>query len=142
MLCVVGSVTEPRQTPAGAATLHVLVLVEDPTLGELLFDALDGAGHRAEVHDLTSELALPDCSRFDAIVVDLDTRAQQGGRLLREIRRVTPQPRLVALLRCGALAVEHGDALSACDVGLPKPARLGAILAALAGIAPAADALA
>jgi hypothetical protein len=49
---------------------------------------------------------------------------------------------VVALLRCGALTVEPDDAASTYDVGLPKPARLGAILAALAGTAPVADGLA
>jgi DNA-binding response OmpR family regulator len=128
--------------PAPSTTLHVLVLVEDPALGELLFDLLAGAGHRVEVLELTHEVTAVDGARFDAIVVDLDTRARHEGRLLRELRRTSPRSRIVALLRCGALAVERGDALHTYDVGLPKPARLGAILAALVGVSPPAAALA
>jgi DNA-binding response OmpR family regulator len=101
---------------------HVLVVVEDPQLGELLLDALTGAGHTgvlAESPVLTE--------RFDVAIVDLDTRARDGAAHVERLRRHAPATAIVALLPCGGLP--HPAA--GYHLALEKPMRLGALLAAV-----------
>jgi DNA-binding response OmpR family regulator len=111
--------------------MRVLVIADDPALIDLLVEALAQAGHlviSAEAEEAILEaIAL---GRVDAVVVDLDDHRREGAAWARLVRRVSPGSRLVALLPCGG-AFPTG-ATAPCDAALEKPARLGALLAALA----------
>jgi len=109
---------------------RVLLVVEDDALGELLDELLREAGHDvARVTELTTlERA---AGRFDAVVVDLDTRTAAAPALVERARRAGGgAARLVAILPCGGLP--GGGRPAGCDRTIEKPARLGAVLAAIA----------
>jgi DNA-binding response OmpR family regulator len=110
--------------------MRVLVIADDSALIELLVDALAQAGHQvlaAEAEEAILEaFAL---GRVDAAIVDLDDHRREGAAWARLVRRISPGSRLVALLPCGG-AFPAGAA-APCDAALEKPARLGAVLAAL-----------
>jgi DNA-binding NtrC family response regulator len=109
----------------------VLVLVEDGALTELLLDALADAGYRGEVAagPAEAETALGRTA-FHAAIVDLDTRARQGAELVRLVRRTAPSTVVIALLPCGGLP--EAQSVPPYHVAIEKPARLGALISALA----------
>jgi DNA-binding response OmpR family regulator len=112
---------------------RVLLLMEDDAFAEMLRETLTEAGHSVEV-DLRSDLpAMLARGPFDAAVVDLDTRARDGGSLVDEIRERAPATTVIALLPCGGSRGAGEGAAAGCHVALEKPARLGALLAAVAG---------
>ncbi len=109
---------------------HVLVVVEDPQLADLLLDALCEAGHTAELASNESLPALLLEQTFDAAIVDLDTRARDGAATVALLRSCAPQVTVVALLPCGGVP-PGGDPIP-FHLALEKPARLRAVLSALA----------
>lgn len=122
------SMDEKRSMPIEPR--RVLIIVEDETLGELLAETLRDAGHATlrleEEQALEAELR---ARRFDSVVVDLDTRAHDGARLVARLRAAAPASTIVALLPCGGLLA--GDAHPGYHVAIEKPARLGAVLSAV-----------
>lgn len=108
---------------------HVVVIVEDPQLADLMLDALTEAGHYGELATSESLPALLVGKRFDAAIVDLDTRARDGAATVELLRRCSPETTVVALLPCGGLT--RKDAIP-YHLSLEKPARLQAVLSALA----------
>jgi DNA-binding NtrC family response regulator len=113
---------------AVAPPRRVLLLVEDPTLMELLLEALAEAGHHAEGWDEgeTLESALLR-KPFDVALIDLDTRAHNGRALIARLRSAAPTIGCVALLPCGGLF----DGAFGYQLALEKPARLQAIVRAV-----------
>jgi DNA-binding NtrC family response regulator len=110
---------------------NVLVLVEDAALTELLLDALADAGHRAQVAAGPREVeAALGRVPFHAAIIDLDTRARNGPELVRIVRRVAPSTVVIALLPCGGLPLTQAP--PPYHLAIEKPARLGALLSALA----------
>ncbi len=120
------------QTPLDGSPRHVLVIVEDPALGELLLEALEDAGHSGEVTNgdpaEISEIAAVR-SNFDAAIVDLDTRARSGATIVGILRALCPSMTVIALLPCGGLSVK--DRSIPFHVSVEKPARLRSLLVAL-----------
>lgn len=111
---------------------RVLVVVEDAALGELLLDALADAGHAAVLAFGLAELcATVEESDFGAAIVDLDIRARNGAELLAALHTKSPRTAVIALIPCGGLPAALARPLHAA---LEKPARLRALLAALAGV--------
>ena len=108
---------------------HVLILVEDPQLAELLLDALTGAGHTGVLATAESLLAVLAEQRVDVAIVDLDTRARDGAANVEVLRRCAPGATIVALLPCGGLP---GPSTVPYHLALEKPMRLGAVLSAVA----------
>jgi CheY-like chemotaxis protein len=110
---------------------NVLLLVEDDALIDLLLDALARAGHRGHVAATGPrqvEAALG-CAAFHAAIIDLDTRARNGGELVRIVRRRSPSTVVIALLPCGGLP--RTQAPPPYHLAMEKPARLGTLLATL-----------
>lgn len=104
--------------------------MEDATLAEILSEALADAGHTTRLvegeHGIAAALA---AARWDAAIVDLDTRARDGERLLVQVRALAPSTVVIALLPCGGLAPGHGDV--PYHLAIEKPARIRAILSAV-----------
>ena len=114
---------------------RVLVVVEDGALAELLLDALMDAGHAGELLAEGADLrAAIGVGQFDAVIIDLDTRARTGPELVALVREAAPRTTVIALLPCGGLPSNHPRL--AYHLAVEKPARLGALLSALAA-APA-----
>jgi DNA-binding NtrC family response regulator len=113
-----------------ASARQVLLVVEDAQLAELLRDALADAGHACEVA-ASAELrtALRE-RRFDAAIVDLDSRARDGAELVGLLRAEAPHTTVIALLPCGGLL--PAQPRIAYHLAIEKPARLQTLLAALA----------
>jgi hypothetical protein len=121
-----------------APSRRVLLAVEDVALGELLLEALDEAGHRGElVLDEESLITAVAGADFDAAIVDLDTRGRRGAGWIGLLRARCPTTTLIALLPCGGL--RPGEPAAPYHLSVEKPARLQALLTALAGARPAAD---
>jgi DNA-binding response OmpR family regulator len=123
-----------RATDRARATesRRVLVVVEDITLAELLAEALYEAGHVVTLADGPEALrATISSGLYDVALVDLDTRSRDASTLVAELRRESPSTTVVALLPCGGLEADRSAV--AYDLAVEKPARLGAILAAVAG---------
>jgi CheY-like chemotaxis protein len=112
------------------ASRRVLLVVEDPAMGELLLEALTEAGHQGElVGDREALLAALGRACFDAAIVDVDTRAHDGKRLIATLRAEAPHTAVIALLPCGGLA--PGAPRPDCQLAIEKPARLRTLLSAL-----------
>jgi CheY-like chemotaxis protein len=105
----------------------VLLVIEDDALAELLDELLTEAGHRV-ARALDAAALAPD--RFDVVLVDLDVRARDALALVDEARRLAPATTMVALLPCGGLPA--GERVP-CRLTIEKPARLSAVLSAVAG---------
>jgi len=109
---------------------RVLILVEDGALAELFFELLREAGHEAELAEGLEDLGRAlDGGAFDAVIVDLDTRARSGPGLVEEIRARAPATTVIALLPCGGLP--PGQPQIPYHLAIEKPARLLTLLAAL-----------
>jgi len=125
--------TPPSSSPGSppSPVRHVLVVVEDRALGDVLCEALDGAGHvAAQAEDAAAALNAVSDGEFDAVIVDLDTRARQGVALIAELRAHHPLLTVIALLPCGG--VPAGARIPALHhVAIEKPARLSAIVSAV-----------
>ena len=108
----------------------VLVVVDDGTLAELLVESLLEAGHVPQVAAFTDviESAL-ECVRFDAVIVDLDTWAREGIRVIDKIRQASPSTTVIALLPCGGMSSELEQV--SYHLAIEKPARLKAVLTAV-----------
>ena len=109
---------------------EVLLVIEDSALSELLCEALVGAGHVAvPVEDVATAKAAAAAQPFDAAIVDLDTRARDGLKLIAHLRAEHPRITVIALLPCGGLRGAPGQ--PGYHVAIEKPARLSAVLSAL-----------
>ncbi|HZS37488.1 MAG TPA: response regulator [Polyangia bacterium] len=109
---------------------RVLLVVDDPTLAELLVEALEDAGHAPVVTDgLTTARAAFDRQPFDAAIVDLDTRARNGAEVVSFIREHSPATTVIALLPCGGMP--GATRAIAYHMATEKPARLEALLSAI-----------
>ncbi len=111
---------------------QVLVVVEGRAFGDVLRDALTDAGHRGEILAEREDLRLVlRRKRYHVTIVDVDTRARNGSELIAAIREVSPGTMVIALLPCGGLPSNYPRL--AYDLALEKPAKLHAILSAVAG---------
>ena len=108
----------------------VLVVVEDRALSDVIAEALAEAGHTVEqADDAAGAQRAVTARRFDAAIVDLDTRARQGASLVAHLRATQPQLTVIALLPCGGLpAASHPPVY---HLALEKPARIAALLSAV-----------
>jgi len=114
----------------------VLVVIEDRALSDVLAEALVDAGHAVvQADDAASAESAVATRRFDAAIVDLDTRARQGEALIAHLRATQPQLTVIALLPCGGLP--PSARLPLHHLALEKPARIAALLSAV-NVAPAA----
>jgi DNA-binding NtrC family response regulator len=117
-----------------SARPRVLVIVEDPGLADLLRELLGDSGHDVYLIDGEAELrAALARVPYHAAIVDLDTRARTGAGLIAVLREHAPHTPVIALLPCGGLPPEPG---AAYHLAIEKPARLQALLTALATVAP------
>jgi DNA-binding NtrC family response regulator len=116
---------------ASVSARRVLVVVEDAQLAELLGDALADAGHECQLVQASAGLRAALRQRsFDAAIVDLDSRARDGAELVGLLRAEAPHTTVIALLPCGGLLPLQPRI--PYHLALEKPARLQALLAALA----------
>jgi DNA-binding NtrC family response regulator len=108
----------------------VLLVIEDRALSDVLAEALVEAGHSAvQVEDVPSAQQAVEQQRFDAVIVDLDTRARDGGSLIVDLRAHHPELTIIALLPCGGLPPSQRQPLY--HLAIEKPARLSAVLSAV-----------
>ncbi len=109
---------------------NVLLVIEDRALSDVLAEALIDAGHVAtQVDDTRAARQALAADPFDAIIVDLDTRARDGVQLIAQVRALHPPITVIALLPCGGLP--NGSGHPAYHLAIEKPARLAAILSAV-----------
>ncbi len=94
-----------------------------------MLEALTDAGHTGELASGENLPALLLERRFDAAIVDLDTRARDGAAIVELLRRCSPDTTVVALLPCGGLPRAEPIPY---HLSLEKPARLQSVLSALA----------
>jgi DNA-binding NtrC family response regulator len=116
----------------GGAMKRVVMWVDDD-LADLLRESLVEAGHLVEVTTSAESLhdrliAPPPC---DAAIVDLDTRGRSPVATLDALRALAPHTPIIALLPCGGFA---GSVTGSCHAAIEKPARISAILSALAAV--------
>ena len=117
-------------SPLGASWRRVLVVIEDRALSDLLAEALVEAGHTVtQVDDAAAAERVTMDQAFDAALVDLDTRARDGGRLIAHLRTSHPALTVIALLPCGGLGPSVRPPLY--HLAIEKPARLAAVLSAV-----------
>jgi DNA-binding NtrC family response regulator len=108
----------------------VLVVIEDRALSEILAEALVDAGHTVtQVEDVARAERVVAEARFDAAIVDLDTRARDGAALIAYLRTRQPALTVIALLPCGGLRGAVGP--PSYHLAIEKPARLAAVLSAV-----------
>jgi DNA-binding response OmpR family regulator len=118
-------------SPLGATWRRVLLVIEDRALSDLLAEALVEAGHVVtQVEDAASAERIAADHAFDAALVDLDTRARDGGRLIAHLRTSRPTVTVIALLPCGGLNPSVPQA-PMYHLAIEKPARLAAVLSAV-----------
>ena len=116
------------RSPATARA--VLVVVEDRALSDVIAEALAEAGHIVEqADDAAAAESAVTALRFDAAIVDLDTRARQGASLVAHFRATQPQLTVIALLPCGGLPASAQPPVY--HLALEKPARIAALLSAV-----------
>ncbi|HWE27171.1 MAG TPA: hypothetical protein VHB97_04170 [Polyangia bacterium] len=119
----------PSSVPEGSWR-NVLVVIEDRALSDVLAEALVEAGHAAtQVEDATAARDALVAQRFDAAIVDLDTRARDGARLIADLRASHPALTVIALLPCGGLPAPVRE--PPYHLAIEKPARLAAVLSAV-----------
>jgi DNA-binding response OmpR family regulator len=123
----------PPSAPSAPRPRRVLIVLDDALMAELLVEALVDGGHHAHVAaDEAALAAALATGRYDAAIVDLDPHARDGWQPVAALQQTSPAPLVIALLPCGA-----GDTSApGCQVALEKPARLAALLHAVAA-APA-----
>ncbi|HXU68895.1 MAG TPA: response regulator [Polyangia bacterium] len=108
----------------------VLLVIEDRALSDVLAEALVDGGHAiAQVDDSDAAVRALDERAFDAAIVDLDTRARDGVRLIARVRAAHPATTVIALLPCGGMP--DGAGPPPYHLALEKPARLAAVLSAV-----------
>ena len=133
MLARVVLATPPMALPSSAPTgewRNVLLVIEDRALSDVLAEALVDAGHTAtQVEDTSAARSAFDEQSFDAVIVDLDTRARDGVHLIARLRAEQPATTVIALLPCGGLPSTTGR--PPYHLAVEKPARLAAILSAV-----------
>jgi DNA-binding NtrC family response regulator len=109
---------------------RVLLVLEDAALSDLLSEALIDAGHVAVQADgAAAAEAVLRAQPFDAVIVDLDTRARDGLALVTRARTFAPTVTVIALLPCGGLG--DSGAPPPYHLAIEKPARLAALLSAV-----------
>jgi len=117
----------------------ILIVDDDVTLRDQLARAFAGRGFDARTAaDADEALALARADAPELVVVDLRMPGRSGLELIRELKAIEPETRIVVLTGYGSIAT----AIDAMKLGavyyLPKPADADDILAAFArGDAPA-----
>ncbi len=105
---------------------RVLVMVEDAAFSELLTEVLTEAGH--SVQSVVDSGQLDEClraGRFDAAVVDFDTRNGDIATGAEKVITKSPRTMVIAILPCGATVKPD----TRYHVALPKPTRMNQLLA-------------
>lgn len=119
-----GLILEPLSsvTP-GLATLHVLVVDDEPLIRWSVSETLAEAGHAVtEAADAASAVrALTTGPAPDVVLLDYRLPDSRDLRLLADIRRLAPSAAVVMMTACGENDVEQSaEALGACRV-IDKP---------------------
>lgn len=79
------------QRQAKGTRLRILVVDDDPVIGQLFKEALEGAGHTVITADSGAKgLQYVEQSDFDLIFLDLKMPEIDGAELLRRIRKLKP----------------------------------------------------
>ena len=108
----------------------MLLIIEDRALSDVLAEALVEAGHgTTQVDDAAAAQGALATERFDAAIVDLDTRARDGVSVIAHLRTTNPALTVIALLPCGGLPASSQQPLY--HLAIEKPARLAAVLSAV-----------
>lgn len=121
------AITQPSPE---AEPRRVLLVIEDASLSDVLAEALVDAGHQAvQVEAVSAAEAVLREQPFDALIVDLDTRARDGLAFLSRLRTTRPALTVIALLPCGGLMPPVPQ--PAYHLAIEKPAKLAAVLSAV-----------
>ncbi len=119
---------EAGRAPSGEAMLRVLVVDDEPRVGQVLLRLLGLRGHRVELAGSGMEaLARTDLGSFDAVVTDLGMPGMNGRELAARLRE--HHPRLPIVLLTGD--TEHGHADDLVSAVLSKPFRADDVEATL-----------
>jgi len=112
--------------------LHMLIVDDDPTIGDMLQRLLERTGHRIVVaQDGTTALRLYHRERFDLVLTDLSMPEMSGVELVRQLRAYDPEA-LILLFTGQALEEQIDQALKAGAVTvLYKPFELEDFLQAV-----------
>ncbi len=110
---------------------RILVLDDDAVFAETLGRALARRGHETVVAGTAEEALAPRQRCFDAAVLDLRLATDSGLRLIKPLREIHPDIRILLLTGYASIAT----AVEAIKLGavhyLPKPAGVDDILQAL-----------
>lgn len=100
VLAVVSVGTSPGGSVVPAPPIRILIADDEPALRDALADLLaheDGVVLVGEAGDADQAIELADSSRPDVALVDVSMPAGGGARAAREIIRVSPDTRVIAL---------------------------------------------
>jgi signal transduction histidine kinase len=121
-------VVSPAAAPPAAATLHVLVVDDDPAVREVLARVLQRAGHSV-TSVASAEEALDHFVplKYDLIFTDLSLTGMDGAALLAQVRERDPRIAAVIVTGWGKLEDAQHQSLGAAAV-LTKPFNVSQIL--------------
>lgn len=89
------------------AASRVLVVDDDPGIGETMSDILTLEGYEVEIADCGERaVGLCDASHYDFVLLDIRMPGMNGVETLREIKRLDPTARVIMITgyECGELA--------------------------------------
>lgn len=113
----------------------ILIIDDETTMRRMIRRALTGAGHSViEAEDGRTGLRLAGSRNPDIVITDIVMPGMEGIETIREIRRVNPATRIVAI--SGAVADRASNYLSwaerlGADDTLKKPFRVADLLASI-----------
>lgn len=104
----------------------VMVLDDEPIVGDRLRPALEKAGFQVEVFtDSTAAIDRLKETRFNVLVTDMKMRGPSGMDVLRHIQEHAPSTKVIVITGYATIETSHeANALGAFQF-IPKPFKLG-----------------
>lgn len=134
-------VRTPSSIPVSPLRALRLVVIEDnPDLGEILREMLEHAGHQVQMAtDGTAGVALISAVQPDCALVDIGLPGLNGYEVAEEVRRRPHPPKLVALTGYGQPEDRQRALEAGFDAHLKKPVEIDALERVLMRVTPGAE---
>lgn len=108
--------------------LEILILDDEPLVGQRLKPNLEKEGHRVEIYvDPKEAIARLEEKEFDILVTDIRMKELDGMQILERVRAKSPRTKVIMITGYATLEVARESVTKGAFDFIAKPFRIGTI---------------
>src|SRR5688572_16269305 len=97
--------TDPRPRSAPLPRLKILLVEDEPSIAQTLYETLGEEGHRVTLsHDGSQAMSRIDAEVFDLVISDIRLPGVDGLTIFARLRQETPNTRVILMSAFGTIA--------------------------------------